>query len=732
MTKDTGKARLPGLVAPRVDNPDLARWVQAVAERLEVREGTRGNPYERAVTVRDLTEGGIAVLGGGGQLSGSGGSGGGGGGGGGGGWTNEDYNKFFEELKRSSLYRELMKRIDDPTRFDDMVEEVRAVLLTNIAEEARKRGAAIQNLETKIQSEARSLAMAVQEVTAAVQDNAAGVRFTQVAQADGDKALAAQVTQVRTEFGGKVAGVEQVIKAVGSAVEGLKAEYYVKVQANGAFGGFGLSAVSPADPSKPPYSQFLIAADKFAMVSPDGKKVPFAIDGFTNKILLTSDVVIDGDLLASGTLSVDKIRSGVNSNNSGYSFGFGAGASIYGFNGAGFFRSDVENTIGLGAVHTGRNVALAAAATHLGGMAALFGCGPVGSAVSGASIGTRRFAGFFYHRDGRPNSDSTDHNAGTISSAKLGTPAEAGYFICNTAWGRVETVISHRDGWALHSSGKGYFGGGLIVDGPLQAGGVQAGRGDFSAPLTVVANGVTTKIGTFESDDLTTEPGAEHTRKAYRGLWTSGEVLAKGGVAAIQSDLYATRKKVVGQNGAVTYQGGNVLIGGSVSQNMAVLSFTGAHFGVLCKTAQVQEGDILTDVRVVMRNHIADTLTELAVSTAPEQRSVVGVFAGASELVPFSLSVDGEGTQLDPKYEPLMQTHRIVTVNSVGEGQINVCGEGGDLELGDLIVTSSMPGKGMRQADDIVRSCTVAKVREPVKFSSPTEVKLVACIYLCG
>jgi len=62
--KDTGKAKLPGLIAPRVDNADLARWVQAVSERLEVREGSRGNPYERAVTVRDLAEGGIAVVGG--------------------------------------------------------------------------------------------------------------------------------------------------------------------------------------------------------------------------------------------------------------------------------------------------------------------------------------------------------------------------------------------------------------------------------------------------------------------------------------------------------------------------------------------------------------------------------------------------------------------------------------------------------------------------------------------
>ena len=61
-----------------------------------------------------------------------------------------------------------------------------------------------------------------------------------------------------------------------------------------------------------------------------------------------------------------------------------------------------------------------------------------------------------------------------------------------------------------------------------------------------------------------------------------------------------------------------------------------------------------------------------------------------------------------------------------------MCGENGTIEAGDLIVTSSIAGKGMKQSDDIVRSITVAKARETVTFNSPTEVKQIACIYLCG
>jgi hypothetical protein len=89
-------------------------------------------------------------------------------------------------------------------------------------------------------------------------------------------------------------------------------------------------------------------------------------------------------------------------------------------------------------------------------------------------------------------------------------------------------------------------------------------------------------------------------------------------------------------------------------------------------------------------------------------------------------------TELDPQYVTLLEQNTLILVNGVGEGLINVCGENGNLAIGDLIVTSSMPGKGMKQSDDIVRSITVARCRESVTFSSPTDVQQVACIYLCG
>jgi hypothetical protein len=92
-----------------------------------------------------------------------------------------------------------------------------------------------------------------------------------------------------------------------------------------------------------------------------------------------------------------------------------------------------------------------------------------------------------------------------------------------------------------------------------------------------------------------------------------------------------------------------------------------------------------------------------------------------------------DGVITDPTYvDTLAETYNNTVINGVGEGAVNVCGEGGDIAIGDLITTSSISGKGMKQSDNIMRSTTVAKAREAVTFSSPTEVKLVACIYLCG
>jgi hypothetical protein len=161
--------------------------------------------------------------------------------------------------------------------------------------------------------------------------------------------------------------------------------------------------------------------------------------------------------------------------------------------------------------------------------------------------------------------------------------------------------------------------------------------------------------------------------------------------------------------------------------------FTGSHDGLIAIGTDIDGGDIVIDSEIVVTK-ITDSLTIVTKSATPNQSGAIGIFVSQRPLlagVPAAFMTDGVIT--DPAYvDTLAETYNNTVINGVGEGAVNVCGEGGDISIGDLIVTSSTAGKGMKQSDGIVRSYSVARARQAVTFANPTEVKLVACIYLCG
>ena len=181
--------------------------------------------------------------------------------------------------------------------------------------------------------------------------------------------------------------------------------------------------------------------------------------------------------------------------------------------------------------------------------------------------------------------------------------------------------------------------------------------------------------------------------------------------------------------------------------------FTGYHDCLINKNEIVEAGDILVDVKLIARKDISNTIFECKKSNIKNAKPI-GVYlyreamdvtdppaAFIDDIVFETVKRDEFSEKADltvkrvitkPELDTAVELYDLGSMNAVGEGQINVCGENGNLEPGDLIATSSIPGKGMKQDDDIVRSITVAKCREAVTFSSPTEVKLVSCIYLCG
>lgn len=174
----------------------------------------------------------------------------------------------------------------------------------------------------------------------------------------------------------------------------------------------------------------------------------------------------------------------------------------------------------------------------------------------------------------------------------------------------------------------------------------------------------------------------------------------------------------------------------------AAYPFTAGHDAMQLLTESIPEvGDLMVDVTLIAADSVNDTITQMSVSSSANQKGVIGVFTGVAGegFVPSALSEyveapDGTKTlvQLKPEYANIYDTYRCIGVNAIGEGKMNVCGQGGDIEIGDFIVASDMPGKGMKQADDVFHSYTVAKARENVTFSSPTEVQSIAIIYMGG
>lgn len=222
-------------------------------------------------------------------------------------------------------------------------------------------------------------------------------------------------------------------------------------------------------------------------------------------------------------------------------------------------------------------------------------------------------------------------------------------------------------------------------------------------------------------------------------------ICATTGGYTVQADQTTAN---AGQHYAGSYRnssGGHAVLGASSGNGsyagLAITGtwspFTGSHPGLLSKSETPEVGDIIVDGAVVAKA-IDDVICYATRSSAPNQPAVGAYthrYAMDGDTLTPALGLRGTGSGgvlTDEQWDVLKAAHDFCVINSIGEGCINVCGEGGDITAGDLIVTSSMRGKGMRQLDDYLRSYTVARAREGHVFASPTDTAQIACIYVSG
>ncbi|EPH9415961.1 phage tail tip fiber protein, partial [Neisseria gonorrhoeae] len=107
-----------------------------------------------------------------------------------------------------------------------------------------------------------------------------------------------RVEAVRSTADGNAAAVQTHARSI----NGLEAQYTVKVDANGKVAGFGL-ATTPKNGT--PESKFIVNADRFGIGAAGKADVfPFVVDTQKNR------VGINGELVVNGKAVVDKLNAG--------------------------------------------------------------------------------------------------------------------------------------------------------------------------------------------------------------------------------------------------------------------------------------------------------------------------------------------------------------------------------------------------------------------------------------
>lgn len=166
--------------------------------------------------------------------------------------------------------------------------------------------------------------------------------------------------------------------------------------------------------------------------------------------------------------------------------------------------------------------------------------------------------------------------------------------------------------------------------------------------------------------------------------------------------------------------------------------FTGSHEVKLCDhfPVDVEPGMIVCVTGQTGVRHdedgtvsISSTLPTVKLSDVANDKAVFGVLVKEAPLH-------------KEHWHEATETERFAAVNALGEGRVWVCNINGQIEAGDYITTSSIPGYGQRQDDDLLHSYTLGKAIETIDWDSVTEiiefngqtykVYLIAAVYTSG
>lgn len=159
----------------------------------------------------------------------------------------------------------------------------------------------IKNAKEDSKREVQTLTSRLDDAQQSVNETKATVQVVQttLTKATGDiKSLGERITTAQSTADGNKATVQ----AHARSINGLEAQYTVKVDVNGKVAGYGL-ATTPKNGT--PESKFIVNADRFGIGAPGKADVfPFTVDTQQNR------VGVNGELVVNGKAIVDKLNAG--------------------------------------------------------------------------------------------------------------------------------------------------------------------------------------------------------------------------------------------------------------------------------------------------------------------------------------------------------------------------------------------------------------------------------------
>lgn len=433
--------------------------------------------------------------------------------------------------------------------------------------------------------------------------------------------------------------------------------------------------------------------------------------GMTWSSSSTNPIVSSGTFTLSGTLAVGHGGTGISSTPLSGQFPIGTGTT--------YSLGSIQAGSGIGvSLSSGNYVIANNGVTSISAGTGITISGSTGGVtISAPAVGTVTSVGLSTTLSGISVSGSPVTTSGTLSlSGTLGV--SSGGTGTGTAFTTGSVVFAGASGVYSQSNSNFFW------DNTNSRLGI--GTSSPSSPLSVSRSLSSNYIGSIVNSSTTASSGALQVSSQTGFAIDSNTNSTSAGVYS----TVGTNLAAGGGSGAVGVSSGS---GGYAFRSLAggYSPFTGCHDGFILKTASPSPGDLLVD-DVVVGKKLSDVVTEVSVSTAVNQ-PVIGIFVLTypTELPNVPPALKQPDGSPDPAWYVYAPTHNLAVINSVGEGCLNVVGEGGNITKGDLLVASSTPGKAMKQADDVVRSYTVARAREDAVFAVGEE-KQIACIYLCG